>query len=209
MIPHLLLYGIRMNRFALGLACFGIFALVGCGSGSPVAEQVPPASAQVTSATSAAVPSPTDVVSQFLDEIRRGGEDSNANLLLTSKAQAELKRIGQTIQPIGSPDAGFQVTRSELVPGEDNAALVHSLWTEPAADGSKTELQVVWAVQREEAGWRISGLVMELDPAAEPVIFDFENGARMAQLLANPGQTSADPQDATSQVVVPEGSVTR
>ena len=53
-----------------------------------------------------------DVVSQFLDLIRRGGADSGANQLLTQKAQSELARIGRSIQPLGSPDAGFRVTRS-------------------------------------------------------------------------------------------------
>ena len=198
-----------MDRFAIGLACFGIMSLVGCGSGTPVADHTPPSSNQVTEVATATIPSPTDVVSQFLDEIRRGGEDSSANSLLTAKAQAELKRIGQSIQPIGSPDAGFQVTRSEQVPGDDTAALVHSVWTEPAPDGNSTKLQVVWAVQRESGGWRISGLAMELDPEAEPIIFDFENGERMAELLANPDQTPAATSDAASQAAVPAGSVAR
>ncbi|MGI9473783.1 MAG: hypothetical protein ACR2NZ_19735 [Rubripirellula sp.] len=198
-----------MDRFAIGFTCFGILSLIGCGSSTPVAENAPPVADQVVETATAVVPSPTDVVSQFLDEIRRGGADSSANTLLTSKAQAELKRIGQSIQPIGSPDAGFQVTRSELVPGDERAALVHSVWTEPAADGNSTQLQVVWAVQRETAGWRISGLAMELDPDAEPVIFDFENGERMAELLANPDQTPAGPSGAASQATGPAGSVAR
>jgi hypothetical protein len=198
-----------MDRFAIGLACFGILSLVGCGSGSPVAETSPPQATQRAAVATVSVPSPTDVVSQFLDEIRRGGADSSANSLLTAKAQAELKRIGQSIQPIGSPDAAFEVTRSEMIPGDETAALVHSLWTEPSPVGSPTQLQVVWAVQRETAGWRISGLVMELDPNAEPVVFDFENGERMAELLSKPDQAPPAASDAASQAQALPGTVVR
>ena len=63
--------------------------------------------------------------------------------------QTELKRIGRTVQPIGSPDARFQVTRAETVPDEQNSALVHSIWSEPNGDGTSSDFQVVWAVEQE------------------------------------------------------------
>ena len=126
----------------------------------------------------------TDVVSQFLDLVRRGGADSGASSLLTAKAQSELARIGRTLQPIGSPDARFQVTRAQTVPGDDESALVHSRWTEPQGNEKTLEYQVVWAVQMEEGQWRISGLAMEMDPSKDPMIVNFEDGGRMAALLA-------------------------
>ncbi len=156
-----------------------LLAAIGCGSKTSEVANVAPGENQSTSPTA----SPTDVVSQFLDLIRRGGEDSNAGILLTKKAQSELKRIGRTVQPIGSPDARFTVTRSEPVPDQPDAALVHSIWTEPNGEGVGTEFQVVWALQKELSGWRISGLALEITPNADPQIIDFEDGQRMAQLL--------------------------
>lgn len=147
------------------------------GQGSPVAAQTLPA---------------TDVVSQFLDLVRRGGGDSGASTLLTAKAQSELNRIGRTVQPIGSPDARFVVTRAESLPENPDATLVHSVWTEPASGNSGEsansdavlEYQVVWALQKESNQWRISGLAMEIDPEQNPLIVNFEDGNRMAALLA-------------------------
>ncbi len=151
--------------------------------------------------------SPTDVVSQFLDEVRRGGEDSSANELLTVRARTELSRIGHAIQPIGSPDARFLVTRAETVPGEEASALVHSVWSEPNADGSTTDSQVVWALQREQSNWRISGLAMELEPNEDPLIIDFENAELMAKLLSPPEEPQIA-SGAESQEAAP-GSIAR
>ena len=169
-------------------------SMVGCGkqSGSEVADAGTAADTVAVSAksTSAAttVP-PTNVVSQFLDLVRRGGGDSGASTLLTAKAQSELNRIGRSVQPIGSPDAKFVVTRAESVPDNPNASLVHSIWQEPQGDSSASsgailEYQVVWALQKEANQWRISGLAMEIDPNQSPLIVNFEDGNRMAALLA-------------------------
>lgn len=172
--------------------------LVGCGNsansgsadaGSAVpADNMPAVASQITTAT---LP-PTDVVSQFLDLVRRGGGDSGASALLTAKAQSELNRIGRTVQPIGSPDAMFVVTRAESVPDSPDAKLVHSIWKEPKGDNSADsansggilEYQVVWALQKEDNQWRISGLAMEIEPGQNPLIVNFEDGNRMAALLA-------------------------
>lgn len=138
----------------------------------------------------------TDVVSQFLDLVRRGGGDSGAAALLTQKAQNELNRIGRTVQPIGSPDARFVVTRAEAVPNKSDAALVHSVWSEP--DGAESsEYQVVWALQNQSGQWRISGLAMEIDPEQSPLVVNFEDGNRMAALLAEvePENNSSDSDD--------------
>jgi len=174
-----------MDRFAtstlIALLCF-----TGCGPSAPPIAENPAEKSDVTLANGASFSSATDVVSQFLDEIRRGGQDSQAQLLLTQKAQSELKRIGRTVQPIGSPDARFQVTRAEMVPDEQNSALVHSIWSEPNEDGTTSDFQVVWAVEQESGSWRISGLVMEVEQTQPPVIIDFENGEMMARLLAAP-----------------------
>jgi hypothetical protein len=205
-----------MDRFAIIVASIGLISCIGCGSGSQVEPAVAgqTASAAVASTTATSThPTPTDVVSQFLDEVRRGGEDSRANDLLTERARVELSRIGQSIQPIGSPDARFVVTRAESVPGDDSSALVHSLWSEP--DGS--EIQVVWAVQQEPVGWRISGLAMELEPNQAPVVMDFENAEMMAKLLAAPDAESGNaapvaesqPDLPKSQAAAPNPTISR
>ena len=183
-----------MDRFAT-LTFIALLCCSGCGPSTEPIAQTPPETADTITVDRAPFSSATDVVSQFLDEIRRGGQDSHAHHLLTQKAQSELKRIGRTVQPIGSPDARFQVTRAEMVPDEQNTALVHSIWSEPNGDASSSDFQVVWAVEQEAGKWRISGLVMEIEETQPPMSIDFENGERMARLLAAPDlqPSSAEP----------------
>ena len=202
-----------MNRLVFLSLYTGLLAFVGCGSSAdPMAEAEAPSAPQLETSTpstpsqvATVAGSPSDVVSQFLDEIRRGGEDTLANDLLTEKAKSELKRIGQSVQPIGSPDARFEVTRFENVPNDPESALVHSIWSEPNEDGTSSQFQVVWAVHQEPAGWRISGLAMELDPNEAPMVIDFENGDLMAKLLATPTDEAAD----SSQATATEATISR
>lgn len=205
------LFAARKSLHALGLpailVAFGLCS-AGCNSEpsatpnptrsnthSIAAGSVAPRAGE--SADLADVPSPTDVVSQFLDRVRRGGETTDAGQLLTQRAQSELKRIGRTVQPIGTPDARFDVRQAAAIPNEPGSMLVQSIWTEPNNDGSNGQYEVVWAVHREPVGWRISGLAMEMNPGQPPIVIDFENGDEMAKLLAGSEQDdSANTQQA-------------
>ena len=161
-----------------------------------------------TSSPNHAGPAPTlavgdaaDTVTQFLDALRRGGSDNTAEALLTVAARQECQRKGISVQPIGSPNAKFDVTRGELVPGRQDAALVHSLWTEPNPDGSNQSFEVVWALKQEPAGWKISGMIVEM-PSGEPAAVDFENGDDLLGQLVGPppeASTATAPADSTTK----------
>ncbi len=201
-----------MTRNALRFATQAIvstalcFALVGCGGSTPSAETANPAS--LSNVVGAGAAQPTDTVSQFLDQIRRGGDDSGAGTLLTQRAQAELKRIGRSLEPIGSPDASFNVTRGEEVPNDPESMLVHSVWTEPNGDGTKSDYQVVWALQRENSVWKISGLAMEFEPGQDPAIINFEDGNSMQQILGDV-EVATTPSDNSSQATLPSDTTRR
>jgi hypothetical protein len=194
-----------MQLRTLGMASlFGLVAgLVGCGSETPPAEESREPAAAASAAADGArvapspadVPPPTDIVSRFLDQIRRGGDQTDAAALMTSKARAECQRTGLVLQPIGSPETQFEVTRSERVPGSEDAALVHTLLVEPPLEGEAepTSYQVVWALRREAEGWRISGLALEIEAGEEPLVVDFENGNDAARKLGV--EVAADPAD--------------
>ncbi len=180
--------------------------LVGCGSSTPSAGPAGQTSDANVAGTDA--PQPTDIVRQFLDQIRRGGDDSGAGNLLTQRAQSELKRIGRNLEPIGTPDASYNVTRGETVPNDPDSMLVHSIWSEPNEDGSQSNFQVVWALQRESVGWRISGLAMEFEPGQDPAIINFEDGNSMQQILGDV-EVAANPSDTSSQAGIPAESIQR
>jgi len=203
----------RMLRWSLGAALLA--TPIGCGkqevADTATSNTVAVAGTQISAEDAEAI------VSQFLDRIRRGGDHQDAMALLTDRAQSELQRIGQVVQPIGSPDAQFQVTRSTPMPfdpsaGETpvNGRLVHCIWTEPAESdvaGDPTDAlqnyQVVWSVVLQGDQYRISGLILEMDPNQPPLILDFENGDLMAQILGGTpsAQTARTPEQASSDPI--------
>ncbi len=206
MVRH---FGVTLS---VGIA-IALASLSGCSkdpSSTPAeATAQPPGSGEAAPAgDSTDVSAAMDTVSHFLDAVRRGGDTGRAHSLLTTEACAVLERLGRTVQPIGSPDAAFTVTRSEAIPEHPNMALVHSTWSEPTGEGTNESYQVVWALQLEQGQWRISGLAMELDPAQPPMIVDFEDHVEMANLFRSEGEAapassvssaSSEPADAVSQ----------
>ena len=69
---------IEMNRVGISLVIVALMVCVGCGKSDPVSQ-----GAGTKTIESAVVePTPTEIVSQFLDRVRRGGQDSNAGNLL-------------------------------------------------------------------------------------------------------------------------------
>jgi hypothetical protein len=90
---------------------------------------------------------------------------------MSSRARQEYAAAGLVMQPLGAPDALFEVTRS--VPYGDSGVLVNSLWTEKDEAGQTVTYQVGWALKKEEPGWRVSGLILDDEP--EPRIFNFES----------------------------------
>lgn len=167
-----------------------IVVSVGCGSGStPVGQSGGDGSTNSPNGAQASAPDPSpamEVVSQFLDALRRGGSDGESLDLVTTKAREEFRRTGLVLQPIGSPDATFTVNRCKAVPGDENAALVHSTWIEPSEDGESQPMEVVWAVQNEAQQWRISGMVISLPEGQNPIVVDFENGSDLAAKFPAP-----------------------
>ena len=172
-------------------------ALTGCGGGettSPNATQAATATPRANAASFAAVAprgKPEVVVNEFLDLVRRGGQSQTAMAMLTAQARRQLAAIGASVQEIGSPEAQFEVTRSQVLAEDADSALVHSLWREPDPTTGQPvqQAEIVWAVQHEVGGWRISRFALQMDGEAEPTVVNFEDMQDVAWLSGAPGDT--------------------
>jgi hypothetical protein len=167
-----------MNRsIGILLVLVGTLFTVGCGG-----KTDPDGSANATagnrstpdSASGATVP-PNEIVAMFSDSIRRGDKETTIKLI-TLAAREEIQRRGMTIDPPGSPEASYKIGEVRFLDQDRDAAYVESLWIEPGTEGQpNVETEVVWAVQLEPEGWRISGLAIDMGPNAQPTLVDFEN----------------------------------
>ncbi|MCA9138610.1 MAG: hypothetical protein KDB00_17685 [Planctomycetales bacterium] len=168
----------------LVLTTFSIFTC-GCGSKSDQASAPQSGAAEQQITQKSAELEPTEIVSQFLDLVRRGGQDASSNELLTKLAQQELKRIGRPFEFPGSPDTTFEVRQAFPVPDHNDMVWVHTYLTEPSQTGESLQYEVVWTLRKETVGWRVSGFVIDQGDGLEPLQFDFENGDEMAARLAS------------------------
>ncbi len=118
---------------------------------------------------------PNEIVAMFSDSIRRGDKETTIKLI-TLAAREEIQRRGMTIDPPGSPEASYKIGEVRFLDQDRDAAYVESIWIEPGANGQPNqETEVVWAVQLEPEGWRISGLAIDMGPDQQPTLVDFEN----------------------------------
>jgi hypothetical protein len=158
------------------------------GTGAPPPPPVTPNQAPAAGSLDAMVPlsslnltnptKPEEVVGAFLDGMRTGNAAVIANLLST-RARKEIADKGLDIAPIGSPQAKFEIGVAQVSdPNDPNTVLVSSNWLEPgAANGQPaSEYEVVWALVRESAGWRICEMAVDTHQEGEEIqVVNFEN----------------------------------
>lgn len=174
------------------VATLCVLGLIGCSgkSASPVAES-DPSDAGATVANHAGQPHPVavpatakpeEVVSVFLDAIRRG-DSATTEALLTAKAREELEKHDFAVVPQATPNMQFDITGTQIV-GQNDGAHVHCRWTERYEDGDES-YDVVWVLRQHPEGWRVAGLAMQLVPEQPVQFLNFEDVADMEQKKAD------------------------
>jgi hypothetical protein len=183
-------------------------ACVGCGGPKDpdATAGTNPSGRPVATAATASIP-PNEIVEMFADCVRRGDRDAMFKLI-TPAARQDIQKSGQQLDPPGSPEASFKIGSIKYLDNDKDAAYVESLWIEPAevAGQPPKETEVLWAVQLELEGWRISGLAIDQGNDQPPFLLDFENLAesltekptqdRVASEAAAPGFQASGTQTA-------------
>jgi hypothetical protein len=200
----------RSGRWLIVLSVAAFF--VGCGSPQEPEGGVSSTNAKGASQVAAAntVP-PNEVVAMFADSIRRGDREATIKLI-TPLARQEIQRQNMAIDPPGSPEASYRIGEVRYLDDDRDAAYVESLWIEPSENGQPPiETEVVWAVQLEAEGWRISGLAIDMGKDQPPTLIDFENleAAMGEEATANNQGTVAGttPANATTANTAPAATV--
>lgn len=207
-----------MKRILWAPVAFSLAFTVGCGGGDNKTAEAPvnanPAVAQSGAASQAPASSnivtptdPKDIVRVFLDAMRAGNAEQLSALFSTA-AREEIARQGIKIAPPGSAQATFEI--QDAVPQGD-AILVTSRWIEPptAAGETPQEMEVLWVLRKEAAGWRVCEMAVDPGTGDEYEVVNFEKldepgtapaaqtpaapTSRVAALPGNPGSMPAAP----------------
>ena len=93
--------------------------------------------------------------------------------MFSTNARAEIQKHGIKIEPPGSAQATFEI--GEAAPQGD-AILVSSLWKEPPTTVGEVpqEMEVVWELRKEAAGWRVCGMAVDPGTGEEYEVVNFE-----------------------------------
>jgi hypothetical protein len=155
-----------------------LVAAMGCGSGDA-------ASPSAAGNNNNAAPlgetdlKPEQVVRKFLEAVRTG-DDAEASKMLTEVARQETQKHDLVVAPKGSETAKFEVGDVEYVL-KDELAHVQSKWTDIGDDGQPHGDDIIWALRRDDAGWRIAGMATTIFPGEPPLLLDFEKPEEMMQ----------------------------
>ncbi len=179
-----------MRCLTLGSLLIIALALAGCSSKKAVDSAGPVAGSNMATNQQAAgqqnvvqqplaVPasaSPDQVVTVFLNALR-SGDSPTTESLLTAKARQELAKHSLSVDVQSAPNASYQVRTAEIL-ADQSGAHVKSVWTEKFDDGDET-YEIVWALRRQQDGWRLAGMALQLIPGQPMQFLNFEDPADM------------------------------
>lgn len=167
---------------AVGLTILS--ASVGCGgSDKQASTEAEPAAASQTeqaagdataavSKASDATDDPKAALEKFLSAIK-AGDDETAASMLTPLARQKTSEMGLNVAPPGSDTATFKVIGIEMK--GTTGAYVACEWNEIDSQGELSTDQVIWVMAKQEAGWRIAGMVAKIFPDLDAIVFNFED----------------------------------
>ena len=177
--------------FTLSLTACVLLGCTGSEAPAPASDAgTPQTNTPATAAAQPAAPArkpvevavealPEQVVSTFLAALKAGDEATTA-ALLTTKAREETAKHEIAVAPQSAPGATYQVSPGKVLEDNPNGAHVSSVWTETYPDGSIT-YEIVWVLRRQDNGWRIAGMALELIPGQPPQFLNFEDPQDMMQ----------------------------
>jgi hypothetical protein len=140
-------------------------------------------SAKAPAASHGKAETPDKVVKEFLSAAK-SGDQQKLSQLLSATARKETHDHGIDFELDSYKDATFEIGSFEYLTKEKNTAHVACKWTDHDETGSFTH-DVIWVLRKEEAGWRVVGMITRPFPDQPPVAFNYENVDELMQTKAN------------------------
>jgi len=116
---------------------------------------------------------PDKIVDQFL-KAAKSGDQQKLSQLLSNSAREETQKHGINFELDSYRDATFEIGKFQYMTPEKVTAQVACKWTDHDETGNFTH-DVVWALRKEEPGWRVVGMITRPFPDQPEVAFNYEN----------------------------------
>ena len=118
--------------------------------------------------------SPEQTVHEFMMAFKNG-DDTKASELVSEKTRKEMERTEYGVSPPGSKEMKFQVGEVQFVEESKDLARVACHIEDKDPAGEDVKMDVVWFLRREQTGWRIAGIAMQVFPDLPAVLYNFED----------------------------------
>ena len=149
-----------------------------------------PAEASKDASTDA---TPDGVCRKFMKLLQSGNRISAENLL-TRTALTVTTRAGLQLEPMGGPNSIFKVNQVAYATNKHKLAQVQCTVLDNV-DGESYEMDMAWLVRKYSTGWRISGVMLELEPGKAMDLLSFENVRDVNKIKALAGAEVIDIDD--------------
>ena len=165
-------------------------------------DSTSPASVSNTPAPEA---TPKQVCERFMKLMRSGNRIAAENLL-TRTALTVTTQAGLQLEPMGGPTATYNVGDVSYATTKQRLAQVECSIVDNV-DGEEYEMNVTWLVRKQAMGWRISGVMLELEPGQVPDLLSFENIQDVNKIKNLAGEEAIQDLDTTRQADASTSSI--
>lgn len=135
---------------------------------------------------------PKEVCQTFMDMLQSGDRIAAENLL-TRTALSVTTRAGLQLEPMGGPTSVFRVNDVFYATTKKKLAQVECSIVDKV-DGEEYEMKMAWLVRKHSNGWRISGVMLELEPGKAKDLLSFENVQDVTRIKGLAGAEVVDDQ---------------
>lgn len=123
---------------------------------------------------------PDKTITTFLKAAQTGNKPLLAALLSTV-ARAETAKNDINFQLDSYQNSRFEVGKFEYVTPEKDGAHVGCVWIDRDDKGNEYKHDVIWVLRKEEAGWRVVGMITRPFPDKAPIVFNYEDIPSLVQ----------------------------
>lgn len=198
---------IRSCRTWLGLVCFAGLLQTGCGDNRPLANEgsrpsmsarsgnesatksvspqtqsvLPDLQATETSPAAFNDADPRAVCRRFLELLQSNNRIAAENLLTQTALQVTGK-AGLVLEPLSGPNSQYDIGAPQYATIKNEIAYVDCQISD-LDDKTVSSFSVSWIVKKQNSGWRIAGLVMDMEgDQPRQKMFSFENPQDVAEI---------------------------
>ncbi len=123
---------------------------------------------------------PADVCKRFLELLQSGNRLAAENLL-TRTALTATSKAGLKLEPMGSANSRYQMGDTRYATIKQELAQVDCEIVDQI-EGVDVRSPVTWLVRKQNLGWRITGLLVQLEPNQPLNLLSFENVQDIAEI---------------------------